>query len=164
MQVPLLLMILTILYIKFSIILTTHVFFIPSHQSLYQYKITKKLSFLCYTSIFVMLIYLLTNPLFASSFLLLNSLRSIVNLILRISNKAYIVYRHAAESSNRIAFFLLIKTFNRYKVFNSYIYDYVFIIELESSNVLIARRQTHQKIHIRDQYKFCKKQKSNQRL
>ena len=132
-------------------------FFIFSRQSLHQYNITKKFSFSGYIFIFVMLIYLLTSPLFASLFLLLNSLCSIVNLSFRISNKIYIVYQHVAELNNRIAFFFLIKTFNRYKIFNSSVYDYVFTIELEFFDVLIARRQTHQRFHVRDQLKFGKK-------
>ena len=85
-----------------------------------------------------MLIYLLINSLFASFFLLLNSLRSIVNFIFRISNKIYIVYRHAVESSNRTAFFFLIRTFNRYKIFNSSVYDDVFTTELKFFDVLIC--------------------------
>ena len=103
-----------------------------------------------------MLVYLLINSLFASFLLLLNSLRSIVNLIFRISNRIYIVYRYVAGSSNRIAFFFLIRTFNQYKIFNPSVYDYIFIIELEFFDVLIARQQTHQKIYVCDQFKFCK--------
>ena len=104
-----------------------------------------------------MLIYLLTNSLFASSFLLLNSLRLIVNFTFRISNKIYIIYQHVTKSSNRTAFFLFIKTFNRFKIFNSSVYDDAFIIKLKFFDVLIARRQTHQKVHVRNQLKFCKK-------
>ena len=111
-----------------------------------------------------MLTYLLINSLFANSSLFLNSLRSIVNLTSRILNKIYIVYRHAAELSNRITFFFLIKIFNRYKIFNSSVYDDVFTIELKLFDVLIARRQTHQKVYVYNQFKFCKKQEFNQRL
>ena len=125
-------------------------FFILSRQSLHQYNIIKKFSFLCYTFTFVILTYLLINSLFANSFLLLNSLCLIINLISRISNKIYIVYRHAAESSNRIIFFLLIRIFKRYKILNSSVYNYVFTIELKFFDILIARRQTHQRIHVRD--------------
>ena len=90
-----------------------------------------------------MLAYSLTSSLFVSSSLLLNSLHSIVDFTSRILNKIYIVYQHVAELSNRTAFFLLIRTFNRYKVFNSSVYNYVFIIELKFFDILIARRQTH---------------------
>ena len=85
-----------------------------------------------------MLTYSLTNSVFTNAFLLLNSLRSIINFIFRISNRIYIVYRHAAELSNRIIFFLFIKTFNEYKIFNSSVYNYVFTIELKFFDMLIA--------------------------
>ena len=104
-----------------------------------------------------MLIYLLINSLFANSSLFLNLFHLIVNLTSQILNKIYIVYRYAAESNNRIAFFSLIRTFNQYKIFNSFVYDNIFIIELKFFDVLIAQRQTYQKIHVRDQFKFCKK-------
>ena len=124
-------MIFTIVYIRFFITLTTHVFLhflMSKFISIQYYK--KNFIFLLYFYS-SMLIYLLTNSLFASSLLLLNSFHSIVNLISRISKKIYIVYRHAAKASNRIAFFLLIKIFNRYKISNSSVYNYVFTIELE---------------------------------
>ena len=156
MQVSLLMMIFTIIYIKFSITFTTYVFLHSLTSNLYQYNITKKFSFFCYIFTFVILIDLLISPLFGNSSLLLNLLYLIVNFIPRTSNRIYIVCRHAAESNNWIAFFFLIKTFNRYKAFNLSVYDYVFTIELEFFNVLIARWQTYQRVHVRNQFKFCK--------
>ena len=47
------------------------------------------------------------------------------------------------KSNNPTAFFFFIKIYNRYKICNSFIYDYVFVIELKKFDMLIARRQTH---------------------
>ena len=130
----------TIFYIKFFITLTTHIFFhfLTSKFTLIQYY--KEVFIFCYTSTFIMLIYLLINPLFMNSSLFLNLLCSIVNFIFRILNEIYIVYRHIAESSNRITFFLLIRIFNQYKTFNLSVYNYIFTIELKFFDVLIVQR------------------------